>query len=96
MAQFDNICTTCLEREVPSCFDILTFELGLEDGDYVFRFIDRYGTYQTLALESSDGVIESFAADAPSRPGIVGLDVKPVKPGVRSPRVRGYRWVIAG
>ena len=35
-----------------------------------------------VELRSSDGKIESFAAAAPSRPGIFGLDVKPAKPCV--------------
>ena len=35
-----------------------------------------------VKLRSSDGTIEPFAVDAPSRPGIFGLDVKPAKPGV--------------
>ena len=34
-----------------------------------------------VELRSSDGTLESFAVDAPSRPGIFGLDVKPAKPG---------------
>jgi RND family efflux transporter MFP subunit len=34
-----------------------------------------------VELRSSDGSKESFAVDAPSRPGIFGLDVKPAKPG---------------
>jgi RND family efflux transporter MFP subunit len=35
-----------------------------------------------VELRSSDGEIESFAVDGPSRPGIFGLDVKPAKPCV--------------
>jgi hypothetical protein len=34
-----------------------------------------------VELRSADGSKESFSADAPSRPGIFGLDVKPAKPG---------------
>jgi membrane fusion protein, heavy metal efflux system len=34
-----------------------------------------------VELRSSDGSKETFSTDAPSRPGIFGLDVKPAKPG---------------
>jgi RND family efflux transporter MFP subunit len=34
-----------------------------------------------VELRSADGSKESFSADAPSRPGIFGLDVRPVNPG---------------
>jgi membrane fusion protein, heavy metal efflux system len=39
-------------------------------------------------LLSADGSKESFAVDAPSRPGIFGLDVKPAKAGARTLAVR--------
>jgi len=35
-----------------------------------------------VELRSTDGGTESFSVEAPSRPGIFGLDVKPTKPGV--------------
>jgi RND family efflux transporter MFP subunit len=42
----------------------------------------------TVDILSADGTKETFTVDAPSRPGIFGLDVKPAKPGVRSMVVR--------
>jgi membrane fusion protein, heavy metal efflux system len=42
----------------------------------------------TVELRSPDGGIESFTVDAPSRPGIFGLDVKPVKAGARTMVIR--------
>ena len=41
-----------------------------------------------VELRPSDGGTESFSVEAPSRPGIFGLDVKPAKSGVRTLIIR--------
>jgi RND family efflux transporter MFP subunit len=42
----------------------------------------------TVELRSPDGAVESFRTDAPSRPGIFGLDVKPAAAGRRTMAIR--------
>jgi len=41
-----------------------------------------------VELRASDGGMESFDVEAPSRPGIFGLDVKPATPGVGTLAIR--------